>query len=312
MAIDHKFEVNPTLTGLSLCYKNPTYNFIADLILPRTKVDSESFKYNKYPFNSFLRVPNTEIGEKGEPKGVGLDCETITESVKYYATREIVPQASVEAATDGIDPIKDNAELVTNTLALAREKRTAELFQNAANYGTNTLTLTSNEQINEKSSKILLTIQDIRKSMKIKPNCAIMTENALMALQTHPDFTTGYNSNASDRGLAPIDYVKSLLKIKDLYIGDVEIDFAKDGLTPNVQNVWKDSNIIFFYKNPDATPKAGITFGYTAEFGSRAISTYFDPDPGVSGVTKIKGAEKLIELIVAPECGFLLKNCIGT
>lgn len=308
MGVDHKYEINPVLTGMALKYQTPEYNLIADSILPRVPATGELFKYRKYKENSFLKVPDTEVGRMGTPKGVGIESELKTESVNYHATKEQVPMADVEAATDGADPIKDNTELAVNSLVLAREARVAKLLQTSSFYGNNTTTLTDGEHINEADSSPLKLVQDIRKKMLVKPNCAVMTEDALTYLQTHPDFTASYNGTASTRGMAPVDFVKKLLKVQEILIGEVYIDFSKNTKS-DIQNVW-GNNIVLFYKNPQATLKTGLTFGLTAEFEKRTVSTYFDPDPGVSGVMNVKAAEKIKELILAPSCGWLIQNVL--
>ena len=43
------FTIDPYLTGITLAFRNPTSNLIADLVLPRTRVAKEEFGYNVYP-----------------------------------------------------------------------------------------------------------------------------------------------------------------------------------------------------------------------------------------------------------------------
>lgn len=309
--MEHPYQSEPELTGLSLAYKNPAATLIADNVMPRVSVKKEDFRYKKYPVNTFIRTANTKVGRKGRAETMDMTCEKILASVDYHALKAEIPLSDVIAASDGDSPREDKTELVTEGLMLARELRVANLMQDKNNYE-NTVALTSGEQFDDKDSSALQTLLEAKRSMLIKPNCAIMNSTVLTYLQTHPDFLANYNNAgvATTRGMASVEFIKNLLGLKELYIGEAVLDFAHEGQTPDIKNVW-GNNIVLFYKNPTATPKKGLTFGYTAEYEGRKIQSYTDPDPGTDGIQTIKATEKLIELIVAPSCGYLIQNVLS-
>ena len=307
--VDYNFEVSPTLTGMVIGYQNPTYNLIADKVLPKVPVNGELFKWKEYPENAFLRVPDTEVGREGAPKGLGLRFEKKTAEINRYATVEKVPMADVNAATDGDDPVKDHAILAANSLILAREKRVADIMQNPDNFA-HKETLTSSDKFDNPDTNLTKMMADIRSSMRVKPNCGIISDAGLVALQRHPDIVASYNGsiNGNNRGEAPFEAVMRFLKLKELFVGELFLDFAKEGRGPDIKNIW-GNNLILFFKNPQAKPNNGeMTFGLTAEFETRKASTWDDPNPGADGVKHIKVAEKLKELVIAPSCGYLIQN----
>lgn len=307
--VDYNFEVSPALTGMVIGYQNPTFNLVADKVMPRVPVNGELFKWKEYPKNAFLRIPDTDVGREGIPKGLGLKFEKKTAEIDHYATMEKVPLSDVAAATDGDDPVKDHTILATNSLILDRERRVAGIMQNPDNFG-HKETLSSSDQFDNPDSKLTEIMADIRNSMLVKPNCGIVSDSGLAALQRHPDIVASYNGsiNSNNRGEAPIEAVMRFLKLKELLIGELFLDFAKEGSTPDIRNIW-GNNLILFFKNPQAKPNNGeLTFGLTAEFEQRKILTFDDPTPGVDGVKYIKAAEKVKELVIASSCGYLIQN----
>ena len=84
---------------------------------------------------------------------------------------------------------------------------------------------------------------------------------------------------------------------------------AKRNQTASYVNIW-GNDIILAYINPNATLDNGVTFGLKAERGEREISTGFDAKRGVRGVEYIKIANEEKDLIVCPDCGYLLKGVI--
>ena len=64
------------------------------------------------------------------------------------------------------------------------------------------------------------------------------------------------------------------------------------------------------YIDPAAEVDNGLTFGVTAEYEERTVTTFFDPKPGVKGVTTVKATEQLKDLIMCTDCGYLIKDVI--
>ena len=64
------FHVSPELTAIAIAYRNPVTDYIADLVMPRTRpVGKLEFSYTVYDLSAFNR-PNTFVGRKGRPNEV--------------------------------------------------------------------------------------------------------------------------------------------------------------------------------------------------------------------------------------------------
>ena len=55
----------------------------------------------------------------------------------------------------------------------------------------------------------------------------------------------------------------------------------------------------------------GITFGRTAQFGTRIAGRIEDPDIGLTGGFRIRSGERIKELVVAKDVGYLVQNVIA-
>ncbi len=308
---DDKYVLNAEYTGISLAYKNPSY--IADKVLPRVTVGSKNFSYDKYPIDAFLNVPETKIGDLGEAATMDVKKERIPAALDYHAVKGFVAQTDIDEQAEGEDLLGDNVLLLTEGLLLAREVRVAKLLQDSTLYGSNVETLSGTDQLNNAASSLLDTIFDARKQMLVKPNKIVVSDDGATDLQRHPDVVSMYKSEFSETktGIVPLSYVAQLLKVDEIIVGQSVVNAAKKGQTANLSQAW-GNDLIMFYQNPLAKPKQGMTFGYTAQKGTRQVSQFFDGEPGYSGVHKHKVAEAVKELIVAPSCGFLFKNAFGS
>lgn len=306
---DIPYEVNPELTGISLAYRNSDY--IADKVLPRVTVTQKAFQYRKYSEKAFLTVPETEVGRTGMPNKMTIQSKLETESLVSHSLEAEVPQEDIEeiqASGADEDPVQDNTLLVTDGLALAREERCAKLLSDTSKYGKNFLTLSGTDQLTDKSSSVIDLWKDIKKSMLMPPTHAVLSDTYALYLQTHPEFVGMFKSdNANNKGMVPLDFIAQQLGLKEIFVGRAKVNSANEGQEPIIKDVW-GRDLLFIHLNPLAKPKLGMTFGFTAQKGQREIKTFYDGRPGSHGVNYIKAAENLKELIMAPSCGFLVKN----
>ena len=314
MAPNLPFEINPELTGIALAYRNN--NYVADKVLPRVKVSKRLFEYNEYDKGSFLTVPKTEIGRKGEAETMELKSRLVPASCIDYSLKAEVPQVDVEEAqaNNGVEnPIQDNTLLTVDGLKLAREKRVANLITTASNYGGN-VTILSAAQENTfayDESSFNAVFEDVINKMAVAPNYAVVSQTGALKLQRHPDFLALYkNYNSDNRGRVPLDFIAKELGLKEIIVGSARLNTAKLGKTPVIENIWGD-DMAFIYINPLAKPKAGLTFGMTAEASALTVQTYFDSDKGAKGLNIIRPVETLKEFIACSGCGYLIKNAFA-
>ena len=55
----------------------------------------------------------------------------------------------------------------------------------------------------------------------------------------------------------------------------------------------------------------GITFGYTAEFGSRVAGSIPEPKVGLRGAQRVRAGESVNEIISASDVGYFFQNCVA-
>jgi hypothetical protein len=183
------------------------------------------------------------------------------------------------------------------------------LYSNTSNFGSST-TLSGTDQLSDKeSSSAVELLLDSIASMPIDPTHAVVNTAVAIALQTHPDFLASYNPSGTSRGIVPLEYIAQVLGLKGIVVGKARINSAKKGQTPQIVNAW-GNNIALVHINPLAKPKYGLTFGFTAEKGSREVTEYLAPGAGTKGIKIIKASEELIELITCKSAGYLIKNAV--
>jgi hypothetical protein len=54
----------------------------------------------------------------------------------------------------------------------------------------------------------------------------------------------------------------------------------------------------------------GITFGLTAQYGSKISGRIEDPDVGLQGGFRVRTGERIKELIVAQDVGYLVQDAV--
>ena len=139
------FPITAALTAIAIAYRNP--RLIADEVLPRVPVGLQVFKYRKFALADGFTVPDTKVGRTSKPGQVEFGFTEVEASTKDYALDDPIPNADIENAPQGYDPVGRATENITDLIALDREIRVAAAVFNAANYGAvNKVQLAGNDQ----------------------------------------------------------------------------------------------------------------------------------------------------------------------
>lgn len=301
-----KYTADPMLTGLTLAYTNNDY--IADKIFQRVSVTTETFKYKKYLKSLNLQVPDTLVGDTGEPNEVKFECEKLTETVDGHSLIERIPQTSKqEAAAENEDIMTKTTNFLTNVFLGAREKKVADIMQDINNYDGNYKILTTNEKFTKADVDAFDIVDDACDKVWFKPNCIIGGRTAIKALRKNPYVVKAANRNSGDSGKVTLQDLKDLFEVDNIFVGNSVANLSRRGQSANYVNTW-GNDIILAYINPSANIDYDITFGVTAELGKREILTAFDGEKGVRGVHCVKIAEQYKDVIIAPDCGYLIKG----
>lgn len=310
------FVIQPYLTSIALAYRNQ--RMIADDVLPRVPVERQVFKYSAYTLEDGFTVPDTRVGRKSKPNEIDWTATELTDQTRDYGLEDGIPYADV-ANTQGqpatpINPEARSTELLTDLILLDREVRVANLVFDAAQYPTaNKTTLSGTTQWSDFANSD--PVGDILGALDVplvRPNVLVLGRAVFTKLAQHPKIVKAYFGNAGDSGVVPRQFLAQLFELDDVLVGEGWVNTAKKGQAASMARVW-GKHAALIYRNPNVTNPAqgSVTFGITAEWGTRIAGTRPDPDMGLRGGTKIRVGESVKELLVAPNVGYFFQNAVA-
>ncbi|MBQ2872323.1 hypothetical protein IJE86_11525 [bacterium] len=306
-----RIQLVPELTAIAQTYRNKSC--IADMIMPKVKVDTPAFQYMSYNKESYLSVPDTRIGEKGIPNTIELKGTLLTANVETHALQEVVPVATKEAhkAGNGEDLGIKATNQLTDVLKLRKEIEAAKFLGDTKNYGSNLKTLETVEKIDKADSNAVSIIQTAIDNMFYAANTMVLSRKAASALRQNPYIVDACGMAAKKAGIVPFEALKELFGLDKILVGEGVHNVAKKGTNLQLQNCWAD-NIVLLHLNDTISTDYGFSFGYEAEYEALTIGKYFDEEPGTKGADVYKAFYSNKFLAIAPELGYLIKDVLTT
>lgn len=312
------FTISPTASAVAVAYTQS--DLVADQVLMRVPVGTQKFSYNVYNKEDGFTVPETEVGRKGKPAEVEFGSKELTDQTVDQGLDTPIPNADVQnyegARANGntrlVDPRLRATRALTQCLLTRREKRVADLVTNVNNYGVdNKIVLSGTSQwsdyVNSDPSRA---IPDVLDSLFMRPTDVVMGRRVWSFLSRHPQICAAVFKNGTNRGLVTREQFAELFELPNIpIIGEGWMNTAAKGQPVNMQRIW-GNDMLAFYKDPNADTEYGVTFGYTAEWGSRVAGSIVDPDMGIRGGERQRVGESVKELIVAPDLAYLWKNAV--
>jgi hypothetical protein len=305
------FPVDPQYTGISIMYKNN--RLIADGVLPRKSVGLQNFKYRKFPIGTFLTIPETVIGRKGVLNEVEIGYTDVSDSCVGHGLKDTIPQADVDNSPQGYDPKAAAVEHLTQLTMLDREKRVADMVFNTDNYAsTNKVTLSGGDQLSHVDSEPIDVFQTGIDACIQRPNACVMGRSVARSLFSHADIVKAINGTSGDKGIVSRDQFANLFEFDrdKVFVGEGWYNIAKPGQTPVKTRVWGKS-ILLFYLDDTADANRGITFGLTAQWGTKIARVDFDKDYGLTGAWVARQGEFVKEVIKANDLGYLIDAAVA-
>lgn len=315
------FPIDPVQTGITLAYSNRQY--IADLVLPRVPVGGREFEYKQIGRDQMFSVPSTLVGRKGQPNEVEFGGTETPASVRDYGLDDVVPNDDIDAARNvpGWDPVGLANMGLSELIALAREKRVADLVFGLNTYpATNRTTLSGTSQwsdyTNSDPYSAVMTAMD---GMIMRPNIGVIGRLGLSKLSVHPKITaslvpssTGNTPTVNAYGSpATAQAIANLLGLDALYVGEAFINTAKPGQTATIARCW-GKHMALLHQNPAATIRGNaITFGMTAQYGTRVAGSMPAPEMGLRGAQRLRVGESVNEIITASDVGYFFQNIVA-
>lgn len=303
------FPLDPHLTAITIAYRNT--GLIADSVLPRVPVSNQEFKWWKYDLSEGFTVPPTQVGRTSQPNQVEFSAKDETSATRDYGLDAPVPNADIRNAPKNYDPRGRATEATTDLILLDREVRTSRLVFDSKQYAAkNHIAVPEAGRWDNEKSTPIKTIFPALDKMIMRPNVAVLGRAAATALRMNKSVIRAYNGTLGDDGLVPLDYLRQLLELDEILVGSAFVNIAKPGQKPMLVRAW-GNHASFIYRNRLADSQHGLTFGFTAQFGSRVSGSIPDPDIGLHGGERVRVGESVRELIVAPDCGLLFTDVVG-
>jgi hypothetical protein len=315
------FVIQPFLTSIALMYRNA--KLIADDVLPRILVDSPIFKYSTYNKGDAFTVPDTLVARKGKVNEIDWGATEVTSQVEDHGLEDPIPYRDILAAngvpSTPINPEAHSTELLSDLIALDREKRVAALvFADASYPAGNKLDLSVGGAVNQWSNFDPITgpnpIAEIIAAMDgmlIRPNTLVLGRQVASMLAQNPRIIKAFNANLGDSGIVPLEFIRVLFGLDKILVGEGWYNSAKKGKPPVMTRVWGKSAALIAINPLVQSTIGGVTFGMTAEWGTRVAGTRQDPDIGLRGGTRVRVGESVKELVVASDAGYLFENAIA-
>ena len=319
MAPARPFPVDPQLTAIAIGYSNPANSLIANDVLPEVQVGAEKFSWTEYPIADAFTVPDTRVGRAGRVNRVTFTGEERTASTNDYGLEDPIPLSDIEEAEraraenrSNYDPEAHGIMMLTDLLLLAKELRAASTVQDPANYAPErreVLTGTDrfSDYVNSKPIQVIKAA--INGTLIYRPNVMSMGPKVWEFLSSHPALVNAIRGNLTSEGIVTREQVARLFEIQKVVVGEGYVNTAKPGQDPVLGRAWGNS-IQLTYVNPVVSTQRGITWGYTAKYGSRIAGRIIDPNVGLDGGVVIRSGEKCAEIVAARDVGFQIANVV--
>jgi len=305
------FPTDPRLTGIVIAYRNA--ELIADRILPRVPVGKKEFRWLKFDRAERMTVPETLVGRKSLPNEVDFTAAEEAGLVYDRGLDDVVPNDDISEAPEGFDPRAEAAEGLTDLILLDREIRVAAKVMNPANYPTaNKVTVTGTDQFDDPDSDPLKYISAQLDTLFIRPNVLVMPMPIWNVLRSHPKIVSAVSASGTTNGFITREQLANLLELQEIIVGQGWKNSAKPGQAPTIVRVWGGDSMLAFYRNATATPRRGVTFGYTAQFGTRVSGQIAEPKMGLRGSVRVRVGESVNEMLVCNDLAMLFQDVLST
>lgn len=318
------FVIQARLLAVALAYRNP--DLVADLLMPRIRVDSQAFKWSKYALADGFTIPDTKVGRKSATNQIDWTATEQNDSVNDYGLEDVIPYSDILAAqgsmnvqgTMPIDPEARSAQLLEDLVQLDRENRVATLLTTLGTYpSANRTTLSGTSQwsdfTNSDPVQAILTALD---TPIMRPNVLWMGQAVWTKFRSHPKVTAAIvamGGNASVGGsVVSREAVAALFELDEVIVGKSFLNSAKPGQTATLSRTWgKHAGLI--YRSPNLLSTTNnITFGFTAQWGDKVAGEIaFAPNVGLRGGKIIRVGESVKEVVAANDVAYFFQNAVA-
>jgi hypothetical protein len=298
----------PSLSAVAIKFRQK--NFIADLVMPRTPVDKQTFIHIKDRIQDWITPVETAVGRTGTVNALANSLQDPT----YLATLNQGLDESVPNQDEMNGPqesaLMRATQRVMALIELRREQRVAAIVATTGNHAfTATLSGTAqwSDTVNSNPVSDLLTYLD---KPFMRPNKLIMGRDVWTKLRQHPKMIESAFWAGAQSGIVSHQQVADILEVDEIIVGDGWYNGAAKGQASANTRLW-GKFIAGIYQGDNVSSDSGNIWGYTAQFGQRIAGTIATADIGLFGGQKVRAGESIREVVAAPEFGFLLSAVVA-
>lgn len=302
---------DPHLTSLAIAYRNPDKVLVADSVLPRDDSLAETlFSYQRAKdVGQQFRLPHTAVGPKGKVNRLELDWESVPAQTEDNAID--VPLSFYDTKRKNARDIA--AGLATSIIQLRHEFNVAQLVFNAASYVTGQKEeLEGDERLDhaDYEGNPLELVDEALGKMLLRGNIAVFGQASWRKFRTNPKVVSAVLGNAGTSGLVTPAQVAAVLGLQEILVGEGWLNTSLPGVASNMVQVW-GPHIALIHRDRNASTQGGVTFGLTAQYGTRIAGWREEKDMGMRGGQIVRVGESTKPLIVAPYGGYFIENAVG-
>jgi hypothetical protein len=284
--------------------------------MPYETVASEVFEWNEYAIADMYNILETRMSRKGEPNEVDFTAIARTSKIFDEGLDAVVPNSDIAYQPDGIDVLDRTTVGLAELLMLAREKRVANTVFNAANYdAANVVTLSGSDQFSDVTSNPVSRIMTSLDIPLVRPNTMVFGQVAWTKTRTNPALVEAVrgaiSSNAARNGVIAADELAALFQVQRVLVGQSRSNTANPGQTASFSRLW-GNHIAMLHLNPLGAGQGFMpTWGWTARFGNRIVSSFDEPKIGLKGSIRQRVGECVREVVSAPGAGYYIINAVA-
>ena len=303
--LDKQRVVDPVLTNLARGYSNDS--FVADKIFPLATVNKEGGKIPQFTKEAF-KVYNTERAIRADSNRIN---PSVGNSIDFVLTEhDLEYPMDYREINESVLPLKMHAtNVVTEAIALRKEKLAADLAINPSNYAaTNKVTLAAGSKFDVATSDPIEIIDTARSAVRSQiaknPNVIIIPNAVFVALKNHSSITD--KIKYTQHAVITAQLLKNLLQFDQLYVaGGVYEDTSG-----NLVDIWSDSVVLAYVPEAKNGNRSFYepSYGYTLQMKNFPIVDTYDEK---GKVKVVRNTDLFVPKIVGADAGYLISDCLS-
>jgi hypothetical protein len=307
---DKQFPRDTHLTSIAVAYKNPDFTYIADAALPRVNVGKKSFGYTEYPVSEMYDIPDTRVGEYSRVPLTRVSGKRVTSECEGYGQGIPLSNDDISEAPTGCDPKERATERATNIVLTDRERRVANMLFNATNYPDAVkVDVAAGSKWDTDTVNVIKVIRTGLAKAYIRPNVLVFGADAWNAIAMQQTVVSACLGNDGKYGVATQERFAELCGVSEVLVGQSVINSVKPGKAPVLAPMW-GKHCLGLYRDRSVDTTGGVTFGFTAQWGTRVAGSA-PIDIGTNGGVEVRCTENVKELIIAPYACYFWQNVIA-